>query len=131
MKVIASETGDFSRTTGRQVMEKIIKAKGKQITAVYAHNDQMALGAIEALKAAGMQPGKDVLIVSIDGEKEALQAIINGEFNATVESSPRFGPLAFDTLEKYLNKRKLPTKIILEDRLYDRTNAQEYVDEAY
>ena len=78
-----------------------------------------------------MQPGKDVLIVSVDGEKEALQAIINGEFNATVESSPRFGPLAFDTLEKYLNKRKLPTKVILEDRLYDRTNAREYVDEAY
>lgn len=131
MKLIASETGDFTRAGGQQAMEKIIKAKGKQITAVFAHNDQMALGAIQALKAAGMQPGTDVVIVSVDGEKEALQAIINGELGATVESSPRFGPLAFDTLEKYLNKRKLPTKIILEDRLYDKNNAKDFLAEAY
>jgi ribose transport system substrate-binding protein len=131
MKLVASETGDFSRDKGRQAMEQIIKAKGKQITAVYAHNDQMALGAIDALKGAGMQPGKDVLVVSIDGEKAALNAIISGEMNATVESSPRFGPLAFDTLEKYLNKRKLPTRIILEDRLYDKNNAREFLSEAY
>ncbi|HEV2913856.1 MAG TPA: ABC transporter substrate-binding protein [Pyrinomonadaceae bacterium] len=131
MKVIASETGDFSRSTAQKVMENILKSKGKQVTAVYAHNDEMALGAIQALKAAGRQPGKDVVIVSIDGEKEALQAIINGEIGASVESSPRFGPLAFDTLDKYLNKRKLPTKIILEDRLFDAENAKEYLDEAY
>jgi len=131
MKVIASETGDFSRAMARQVMENIIKSKGKQITVVYAHNDEMALGAIEALKAAGRQPGKDVLIVSIDGQKEALQAIINGELGATVESSPRFGPLAFDTLEKYLSRLKLPPKIILEDQLFDKRNAQEYIGKAY
>jgi ABC-type sugar transport system substrate-binding protein len=131
MKVIASETGDFSRATAQKVMEGIIKSKGKQINAVFAHNDEMALGAIQALKAAGRQPGKDVVIVSIDGEKDALQAIINGEMGASVESSPRFGPLAFDSLDKFLNKRKVPPKIILEDRLFDAKNAREYLDEAY
>jgi len=131
MKVIASETGDFRRDVGQEVMGRIIKSQGKKITAVYAHNDQMALGAIEALKAAGMQPGRDVIVVSVDGEKAAFEAIAKGELGATVESSPRFGPLAFNTLEKYFNGLKLPPRIIIEDRLFDKRNAQEYMGEAY
>lgn len=131
MTVIASETGDFRRDLGQEVMGKIIKSQGKKITAVYAHNDQMALGAIEALKAAGLQPGRDVIVVSVDGEKAAFEAITKGELGATVESSPRFGPLAFNTLEKYINGLKLPPKIIIEDRLFDKRNAQEYMSEGY
>jgi ribose transport system substrate-binding protein len=131
MKILASQTGNFSRAEGQKVMENIIQAHGKEITAVYAHNDEMALGAIQALKAAGMNPGKDVLIVSVDGEKAALEAIMRGEMNVTVESNPRFGPLAFDTLEKYLRKETIPPKIILEDRFFDSTNAAQFVNEAY
>src|SRR5205085_11458549 len=111
MNVIASQTGDFSRATGQKVMENIIQSKGREITAVFAHNDEMALGAIQALKAAGMKPGQEVLVVSVDGERAALEAIINGEMNVTVESNPRFGPLAFDTLEKYLSKQGVPVRI--------------------
>jgi galactofuranose transport system substrate-binding protein len=131
MKVLTSQTGNFSRAEGQKVMENIIQAHGKEITAVYAHNDEMALGAIQALKAAGMNPGKDVLIVSVDGEKAALEAIMRGEMNITVESNPRFGPLAFDTLEKYLRKEAIPPKIILEDKFFDSTNAAQFVNEAY
>jgi ABC-type sugar transport system substrate-binding protein len=131
MKILASQTGNFSRAEGQKVMENIIQAHGKEITAVYAHNDEMALGAIQALKAAGMNPGKDVLIVSVDGEKAALEAIVRGEMNVTVESNPRFGPLAFDTLEKFLRKESLPPKIILEDRFFDSSNAAQFVNEAY
>ena len=131
MRIIASQTGDFTRATGQKVMENIIQAKNKEITAIYAHNDEMALGAIQALKSAGMNPGKDVLIVSVDGQKSALEAIIRGEMNVTVESNPRFGPLAFDTLEKYLRGEKIPPKIILEDRFFDKNNAQQFVNEAY
>lgn len=131
MTVIASETGDFTREMGQKAMEKILQSKGKKITAVYAHNDQMALGAIDALKAAGLQPGKDVLIVSTDGEKAALEAIVRGELGATVESSPRFGPLAFNALERYFGGGKMPPKIIVEDRLFDKRNAQEHIAEAY
>jgi galactofuranose transport system substrate-binding protein len=131
MKILTSQTGNFSRAEGQKVMENIIQAHGKAITAVYAHNDEMALGAIQALKAAGMNPGKDVLIVSVDGEKAALEAIMRGEMNITVESNPRFGPLAFDTLEKYLRKEQIPPKIILEDRFFDSTNAAQFVNEAY
>jgi ribose transport system substrate-binding protein len=131
MKILTSQTGNFSRAEGQKVMENIIQAHGKAITAVYAHNDEMALGAIQALKAAGMNPGKDVLIVSVDGEKAALEAIIRGEMNITVESNPRFGQLAFDTLEKYLRKEQIPPKIILEDRFFDSSNAAQFVNEAY
>ncbi len=131
MHVIASQDGDFSRAKAQSVMQNIIQAKGKEISAVYAHNDEMAIGAIQALKAAGMKPGTDVLIVSVDGEKDALKAIIAGDMNVTIESNPRFGPLAFDTLEKYLRGEKPPTKIMLEDRLFDASNAQQFLNEAY
>jgi ribose transport system substrate-binding protein len=112
-------------------MENIIQSKGKEITVVYAHNDEMALGAIQALKDANMNPGKDVIVVSVDGEKAALQAIGQGTMNVSVECNPRFGPIAFDTLEKYLNGEKVPTKIIVPDRFFDQSNAQQFVNEAY
>lgn len=131
MSIIASQTGDFSRAAGQKVMENIIQSKGAEITAVYAHNDEMALGAIQALKAAGRKPGQDVTIVSVDGERAALEAIEAGELGATVESNPRFGTLAFDTLEKYLKGEKIPEKIILEDRFFDKTNARQFMAEAY
>ena len=131
MKIIASQPGNFTRAEGQKVMENLIQAHGPNITAVYAHNDEMALGAIQALKAAGKQPGKDVIVVSVDGEKAALEAIMRGEMNITVESNPRFGTLAFDTLEKYLRKESIPPKIILEDRFFDSTNAAQFVNEAY
>ena len=131
MKIIASQTGNFNRAEGQKVMQNIIQSMGDQITAVYAHNDEMAIGAIQALKGAGKRPGKDILIVSVDGERAALQAIIDGDMNATVESNPRFGPLAFETLQKHLNGEKVPPKIILPDRFFDSSNAKQFLNDAY
>jgi ribose transport system substrate-binding protein len=131
MKILTSQTANFNRAEGQKVMENIIQAHRKEITAVYAHSDEMALGAIQALKAAGMQPGKDVIVVSVDGEKAALEAIARGEMNATVECNPRFGPIAFDTLEKYLRGEQLPPKIINQDRFFDTSNAAQFVAEAF
>lgn len=131
MKIIASQTGDFARANGQKVMENIIQAKGKEITAVYAHNDEMAIGAIQALKAAGMTPGKDVILISIDGEKDALKAIVAGELGATVECNPRFGPSAFDVIEKLQKGEKVPTSIVNPDRFFDKSNAEQFIDEAY
>ena len=78
-----------------------------------------------------MNPGKDVLIISIDGQKSALQAIMAGELNASVECNPRFGPIAFDTLERFWKGEKLPPQIINEDRFFDASNAAQFVEEAY
>ena len=131
MKIIASQTGDFSRAQGQNVMQNIAQSLGKQITAVYAHNDEMALGAIQALRAAGLEPGRDVKIVSVDGQRAALEAIQRGELGATVESNPRFGPLAFETIDKVRKGEQVPPKILLTDRLFDKKNAAQFVAEAY
>jgi len=131
MEIIASQTGDFSRAAGQKAMLNIVQAKGREITAVYAHNDEMALGAIEALKAAGIKPGVDVTIISIDGERAALESIARGELGATVESNPRFGPLAFDVIEKVRRGEKVPPKILITDRFFDRSNAAQFVADAY
>jgi galactofuranose transport system substrate-binding protein len=131
MQIVASQTGDFSRAAGQKAMLNIVQAKGREITAVYAHNDEMALGAIEALKAAGMKPGVDVTIISIDGERAALESITRGELGATVESNPRFGPLAFDVIEKVRRGEKVPPKILMTDRFFDRSNAAQFVADAY
>ena len=131
MQIVASQTGDFSRAAGQSVMQNLIQSKGREITAVYAHNDEMALGAIEALKAAGMKPGADVKVISIDGERAALEAIARGELGATVESNPRFGPMAFDTIEKIRRGETIPPKILIADRFFDRSNAAQFIADAY
>lgn len=131
MQIIASQTGNFSRAEGERVMQNLAQSLGAKVTAVFAHNDEMALGALQALKAAGRKPGTDVIVVSMDGQRAALEAIQGGELGATVESNPRFGPLAFDTIEKLRRKDPIPAKILLTDRLFDRKNAAQFVAEAY
>ncbi len=131
IKILASQPANFTRAEGQKVMENLIQAHGDNITAVYTHNDEMALGAIQALKAAGRQPGKDVLVLSVDGQKSALEAIIRGEMNATVECNPRFGPIAFDTLERYTRGEKIEPKIIVPDKFFDSSNAAQFINEAY
>jgi galactofuranose transport system substrate-binding protein len=130
MTIIASQTGDFARDKGRQVMETLLQAH-PDVTAVYAHNDEMAIGAIAALEAAGKVPGKDVIIVSIDGTRDATQAILDGKLGATVECNPKFGPKAFETMQKYAAGETIPAKIINPDRFFDINNAASYLPEAY
>ena len=131
MKIIASQTGNFSRATGQGVMQNIAQSLGKKITAVFAHNDEMALGALQALIAAGIKPGVDVIVVSVDGERAGLEAIERGELGATVECNPRFGPLAFDTIDKYRKGEAIPPKIVVADRFFDRSNAKQFLADAY
>jgi len=130
IEIVASQSGDFTRALGQQVMEQLLQAY-PDVNAVYAHNDEMALGAIQALKDAGRKPGQDVLVVSVDGTRDALQAIIDGELGATCECNPRFGPLALDTIEKFLAGEPIPTKITVEDMFFTKENAKDFIDYAY
>jgi galactofuranose transport system substrate-binding protein len=130
MKIVASQTGEFLRTKGQTVMEQLIQSN-PDIDAVYAENDEMALGAIQALKDAGKDPGQDVKVVSIDGTEQAVQAITTGDINAVIETNPRFGPLAFDTIDDFLAGEPIPQKIIVQDGVYTKKNAQEKLDETY
>jgi len=130
IEIVAKQTGEFARDKGQQVMEQIIQSKS-DITGVYAENDEMALGAVTALKAAGKKPGKDVKVVSIDGTRNAVQAIVAGTLNAVIESNPRFGPLAFATASQFYQGQAIPENVIISDRQYDATNAKESVSSAY
>jgi galactofuranose transport system substrate-binding protein len=121
IKIVRSQTGDFTRTKGKEVMESFIKAEGggKDICAVYAHNDDMAVGAIQAIKEAGLKPGTDIKIVSIDAVPDIFQAMAKGEANATVELTPNMAGPAFDALDAYLKDKKEPPKWIqTESKLY-------------
>lgn len=131
MKIITTQSGDFDRISGQKVMENIIQVYNGRFNSVFAQNDEMAIGAIQALKAVGITPGKDVLLVSIDGEQDALKAIVAGELGASVECTPIFGPKVFDVIEDHLKGKKIPTKIVNTDRFFDSSNAQEYIKDAY
>lgn len=128
MQIVRSQSGDFNRAKGKEVMEAFLKAD-PNITAVYAHNDDMALGAIQAIEEAGKQPGTDILVVSIDGMKEMLEAIAAGKANCTVECNPLLGPAAFDAVEKAVAGEELEKKIVVEDQLFDQTNAAQALPE--
>jgi galactofuranose transport system substrate-binding protein len=123
LKIIDSQSGNFELSKGKEVMEAFLKKHAGKFQVVYAHNDSMALGAIQAIEAAGLKPGKDVTIVSIDAMRSAVQAVADGKMNCTVECSPLFGPIVFDTINKILAGEKLPKKIINKDELIDATNA--------
>jgi len=123
LKLIDSQTGNFRRSEGKQVMEALIKKHGKEIEILYAHNDDMALGAIQAIEEAGLKPGKDILIVTIDAIKEAVQAVVDGKINCTVECNPLFGPKIYGTIEKILNKETVEKRMYNKDELFDASNA--------
>jgi len=130
LEIVAQQTGEFSREKGQQVMEQLLRSN-PEITAVYAENDEMALGAIVAIQAAGLDPGEDVKIVSIDGTRNAVQAIIDGDINAVIESNPRFGPLAFETAMNFYAGEEIPENIIISDREYTADNAQAELESSY
>lgn len=128
MKIVKSQTGEFTRSKGKEVMEAFLKAEGDRINAVYAHNDDMALGAIQAIEEAGFKPGEEIVIVSIDGVKDAFVAMVAGKLNCSVECNPLLGPAAFDAVEKALAGEPLPKKTVVQDRLFDSTTAALVID---
>jgi galactofuranose transport system substrate-binding protein len=108
MKIIDSGDGDFTRAQGKQVMEIFLKKYGKSITALFAHNDDMALGAIDAIENYGLKPGVDIKIVSVDASHDAFEAMIAGKLNATIECNPMLGPQFFELALKVVNGESVP-----------------------
>ena len=117
-KITLSEGGDFTVEGGRDVMRKFLRAKGRQIDALFAHNDDMALGAIQAIKGYGLVPGKDIVIVSVDAARGAFQAMIEGTLNCTVECNPLLGDQLMKAVKDYMSGKELPTRIITDERVF-------------
>lgn len=119
---IDSVAGDFIKAQGKLQMQKMLKKHGKNINVVFAHNDDMALGAIEAIEEYGLKPGKDILIISIDGQKAALQAIKDKKSNVSVECTPMLGPKLMETAIKLYHKEKVPKKIFMDEKVFTIDN---------
>ncbi|HET7867569.1 MAG TPA: ABC transporter substrate-binding protein [Burkholderiaceae bacterium] len=117
-KVIRSQTGDFTRAKGKEVMEAFLKAEGKKINVLYAHNDDMAIGAIQAIEEAGLKPAKDITIISIDAVKGAFEAMIAGKLNVSVECSPLLGPQLMSAVKDLVAGKTLPKRIVTEEGVF-------------
>ena len=114
----SSQTGDFTRAKGKEVMEAFLKAEGKNINVLYAHNDDMAIGAIQAIEEFGLKPGKDIIIVSIDAVKGAFEAMIAGKLNCSVECSPLLGPQLMDAVKDLKAGKALPKRVVTNEAVY-------------
>ncbi|WP_459716474.1 ABC transporter substrate-binding protein [Actinophytocola sp. KF-1] len=123
IKVVASQTGDFTRSGGKQVMEAFLKSQ-PDIDVVYAHNDDMGLGAIEAIKAAGKKPGVDIKIITVDAVKDGMTALANGEINFIVECNPLLGPQLMDLAKKVVAGEEVPQRVVTEETTFTQEQAK-------
>jgi simple sugar transport system substrate-binding protein len=118
LRIIRSQTGDFTRAKGKEVMEAFLKAEGNKINVLYAHNDDMGIGAIQAIEEAGLRPGKDIIVIGVDGVKGAFEAMIAGKMNVSIECSPLLGPQLMDVVKKLAAGEKVPHRIVTIEKDY-------------
>ena len=124
LSIVASQSGDFTRTGGREVMEAMLNSN-PDINAVYAHNDDMALGAIEAIEAAGKVPGQDVQIISVDAVRDGMQALADGKINFIVECNPLLGEQLMDLAQQVLDGEEVPERVVTEETTFTQEQAAE------
>lgn len=129
IEIIDSQSGDFTRAKGKEVMEAFLKNYGDQIVGLYAHNDDMAIGAIQAIEEYGLEPGVDIKIVSIDAVRGAFEAMIDGKLNVTVECNPLLGPQFYDLALRAVNGEQLPDWVPSEESVYYPQDAEELLPE--
>ncbi|HYJ42185.1 MAG TPA: ABC transporter substrate-binding protein [Steroidobacteraceae bacterium] len=121
--IIRSQSGDFDRARAREVMADFLQAEGRRIRVLFAHSDTMALGGIEAIEAAGFKPGSDILVISIEGSRKALEAIVAGKLNVTVECSPLLGPQLMAVVRELAAGNPVPRRVITQESVFTRENA--------
>ncbi|MCU6432592.1 ABC transporter substrate-binding protein [Undibacterium sp. Jales W-56] len=132
LKIIRSQTGDFTRAKGKEVMEAFLKSQGKNINVLYAHNDDMAIGAIQAIEEAGLKPGVDIIVVSIDGVKGAFEAMIAGKLNVTVECNPLLGKQLMQVARDVVAGKTVPKRIVTEEGVFPaEVAAKEFPNRKY
>ncbi len=123
IKVVASQTGDFTRAGGKQVAEALLKSH-PEATVIYAHNDDMGLGAIEAIEAAGKVPGKDIKIITVDAVHDGMQALVDGKINYIVECSPLLGKQLIEIITKLNKGETVPARIVTEEGTFTQEQAK-------
>src|SRR5699024_11388982 len=124
-EITKSQTGDFTRAKGKEVMEAFLKSDGDNIDVLYSHNDDMAIGAIQAIEEYGLTPAEDIVIIGVDAVKGAFEAMAAGKMNVTVECNPLFGPQLVDLIEQYLSADDIDKRIAVEEDMYTMDQAEE------
>jgi len=127
--IVRSETANFYLDQGRDRMREILASETGRIDVLFAHNDDMALGAIEAIEDAGLVPGKDIVIVSVDAIREAFVAMIAGKLNCTVECTPLLGPQLMKVVQDYMAGKDLPTRIVTSEEVFPAEIAKKAISE--
>jgi len=122
-QIVASQPADYMFSKGEDVMMGFLDARKGDIDVVFAHNDEMALGAVEAVRKYGKIPGKDVVIIGVDAIKKALEAVAKGELNATIECSPLLGPQLMSVVKDIVSGKSIPRRVITLEKDYDASNA--------
>jgi simple sugar transport system substrate-binding protein len=128
-RIIRSQSGDFTRSKGKEVMEAFLKAETSKIHLLYAHNDDMAIGAIQAIEEAGIKPGRELLIVSIDAVKGAFEAMIAGKLNATIECNPLLGPQLMTSVTEVVAGRSIPKRIVVDEQVFTMETAKQHIQQ--
>ena len=126
-KIIRSQSGEFTRAKGKEVMEAFLKGETRKIHLLFAHNDDMAIGAIQAIEEAGFKPGSDIAIVSIDAVKGAFEAMIAGKMNATVECNPLLGPQLMTSVTEVMAGKPIPKRIVVEEQIFTMDTAKQHI----
>ena len=130
-KIVRSQTGDFTRAKGKEVMEAFLKTD-PNIDVLYAHNDDMAIGAIQAIEAAGKKPGTDIIIIGVDAVKGAFEAMMAGKMNVTVECNPQLGPQLMTAVKEVLAGKEQPKWVKTKEGVFPmETAAKEFPNRKY
>jgi ABC-type sugar transport system substrate-binding protein len=122
-RIVRSQSADFDRARARELMAEFLHAEGRRIRVLFAHSDTMALGGIDAIEDAGLKPGSDVLVISIEGSRKALEAIVAGKLNVSVECSPLLGPQLMAVVKDLAAGKPVPKRVITQEAVFTRDNA--------
>ncbi|WP_254911842.1 ABC transporter substrate-binding protein [Enterococcus sp. 3H8_DIV0648] len=130
-KIIEQQSGNFTRAEGKEVMEAFMKSNGDNIDVLFSENDDMAMGAIQAIEEVGKAPGKDITVISFDGTNDALEQVVDGKINCVVECSPLYGEDIIETAKKLAKGEKVKKEVFVENGIFDSKNAEENLPRPY
>ena len=115
--ILETVSGDFLRSKGKECMQDLLE-RHERIDVLFSHNDAMTLGAIEAIEEAGLRPGEDVIIITIDGEQAAIDLLQEGKINCVVECTPMLGDIIMELAKKLAAGEEIPRVTNPEERVF-------------
>ncbi|HUQ10743.1 MAG TPA: ABC transporter substrate-binding protein [Steroidobacteraceae bacterium] len=122
-RIVHSESGDFFRARAREITARFLARQSHRVHVIFAHNDGMALGGIDAVEAAGLEPGSDVLVLAIEGSRQGLEAIVAGKLNVSVEVNPLVGPQLIAIAKDAASGKPVPRRVVTRETVFTRENA--------